>query len=116
MPVPTHASFARAFFRFFFQLEKMGRNLIQIRQRFHPLQAKELVVAMTALFFHMVLQLWLYHTGRYGKGQTRCRRASSGVGLCERLCMVPGVFDVCHGILLRSGMVQSLTSCGESRG
>eukprot|EP00752_Nemacystus_decipiens_P007785 g6953.t1 len=45
--------------------EKMGRNLIQIRQRFHPLQVKELVVAMTALVLHMVLQLWLYLTGRF---------------------------------------------------
>ena len=56
----------RLFARIYFvQFEKLGRNLIQIRQRFHPLQVKELVVAMAALVFHTVLQLWLYLTGRW---------------------------------------------------
>lgn len=38
--------------------------LIKIRQRFHPLRAKDLALTMTALSAHMVLQLWLYVTGR----------------------------------------------------
>ncbi|CAB1100573.1 unnamed protein product [Ectocarpus sp. CCAP 1310/34] len=46
-------------------LDKMGVMLIKIRQRFHPLHARDLGVTMTALFAHMVLQLWLYVSGRF---------------------------------------------------
>ncbi|CAN0412299.1 unnamed protein product, partial [Ectocarpus sp. 12 AP-2014] len=46
-------------------LDKMGMMLIKIRQRFHPLHARDLGVTMTALFAHMVLQLWLYVSGRF---------------------------------------------------
>ncbi|CAM9303462.1 unnamed protein product, partial [Ectocarpus sp. 6 AP-2014] len=45
-------------------LDKMGMMLIMIRQRFHPLRARDLGLTMTALFAHMVLQLWLYVSGR----------------------------------------------------
>lgn len=46
------------------QLEKMGRQLIFVRHRFHPLNAKELVLSLTALASHMIFQLWLYLSGR----------------------------------------------------
>ncbi|CAM9901551.1 unnamed protein product, partial [Ectocarpus fasciculatus] len=46
-------------------LHKMGMMLILIRQRFHPLHARDLALTMTALFVHMVLQLWLYVSGRF---------------------------------------------------
>lgn len=42
----------------------MGTTLIQVRQRFHPLNPKHFVLAMAGLTIHMLFQLWLYVTGR----------------------------------------------------
>lgn len=46
------------------QVDKMGMTLIKIRLWFHPLHAKHLVLMVTAITAHMLLQMWLYHTGR----------------------------------------------------
>ncbi|CAN0150378.1 unnamed protein product, partial [Laminaria digitata] len=43
----------------------MGMTLIKIRQMFHPLHAKHLVLMVIAITAHMLLQMWLYHTGRF---------------------------------------------------
>lgn len=38
--------------------------LTDIRRRFHPLTLKDTAVMTTALTCNMLLQLWLYDTGR----------------------------------------------------
>ncbi|CAM9259835.1 unnamed protein product [Scytosiphon promiscuus] len=45
--------------------EKMGITLIQVRHRFNPPHVKALALALTALSLHMLLQLWLYLSGRF---------------------------------------------------
>lgn len=58
------------------QVEKFGMDLIKVRELFHPLHTKHMMLMVSALFLHMLFQLWLYQTGRCVRDECGATAAS----------------------------------------